>query len=276
MTLLISFSAQANSMIEVGAGGAALGAGNPIDAVFKVEGQVGGEGHVVNERFVVASVDAAFTVGPDGVRYIDYRFESFGFESGVPEELMGAITFLNIDIQRNVVINNDLTYRITLVGLKGELGGAVGEGVKMYVKGAMDLLGIAYTKRASDGESMVGVGSGFEGEIGMSIDDTFRVAVGQKVGWVAGKPESRHYIQCDLVCDEWGCYDYCYNETDTFYNDHRVTSSTSLDLSYSLGANLGLFGQAAYNVYMVSDDTGETRDSVDAAWQFFFGMSGRW
>lgn len=264
------------SMIEVGGGVGHLGdTENPVEAVFKVEA-VAASGVSAYQDFIVARISGLASAGIEGVSYIDFHMESLGWQWG-DSEAFTALTFLNFDVQRNVPINNDVTLRVTFVGVRGEIDTDLSDEVAFSLKGAIDLIGIGFTRR-TDTASLVGSAMGASGEVGFKFFDRFRIALGEKFGMTSGKPETYYtgYVVCEDYYDDYGYVDsYCYDETETRFRDNRLTSNTYVALTASLTENISVFGQASYNVYVVNDSTGETVNSSDGAWQFFMGVSGQ-
>lgn len=275
----LSFGAQAGSfdrpsMIEVGGGVAYTGGENPVEAVFKVEAVAGvDEGYT---QYILAKVSGMATAGADGVSYVDFQFDTLGMHWGDVANNAG-VTLLGLDLQRNVVIGNDVSLRVSFLGLRGQAEAELSDDVLFSIKGALDLLGVSYTRRATDGASLTGYGTGVSAEMGVEFFDRFRIAIGEKFGVTSGKPETYYtgYVVCDTYYDDYGYSDtYCYDETATRWRDHRMTSNTYLTLTAALTEHISIFGQANYNVYVVNDSTGEVPDSGQGAWQFFFGVSG--
>ncbi len=263
------------TMIEVGAGVSA-GTENPVEALFRVN-LVGGTRLSATSYFIIARVSGDFTAGSTGVSYIDMQFEAVGYERRLDEFTYWGVNLLGANVNRNVGIDNEVSAQITFLGLRGGIGGNVAENVAMYVKGAADLIGIGITERRSDGAGNVGAGMTLSAELGVKLYNRVRIALGEKFGTTLGAPES---VYVGTTCDTW--YDdhgyphrNCYDDYDTYYNDKRFTSNTYVSLVLDLTKNLSLFGQASYNVYVVSDNTGGTLESSDGAFQFLFGMTGR-
>lgn len=265
------------SMIEVGGGAGYLGNNTekPIEAVFRVEA-VAADGVTAYQDVILARISGLASAGLNGVSYIDFHLESIGWQAG-DSETFGAITFLNLDLQRNIPIGQALSLRVTFLGVRGELSEQISDKVIFSLKGAIDMLGVGYTRR-TDGEGLVGLGTGLSGEIGFKFFERFRIAIGEEFGMVNGKPETYFtgYTVCDTYYDDWGySRTYCHDETATRFRDNRFTSNTYLSLAASITENISVFGQASYNLYVVSDDTGDTRNSSKGTWQFFMGVAGR-
>lgn len=263
------------TMIEVGAGVAA-GTESPVEALFRVN-LTGGTRLGDTSYFIVARVSGDFTAGESGVSYIDMQFEAVGYERRLDEFTFWGVNLVGANVNRNVAIDNEVSAQITFLGVRGGVGGQVADNVAMYVRGAADLIGIGITERRSDGAGSVGAGMTLSAELGVKLYNRVRIALGEKFGTTLGKPESVYVgTTCDTWYDDYGYpHRHCYDDYDTYYNDRRFTSNTYVSLVFDLTENLSLFGQAAYNVYVVHDHTGGATDSIDGAFQFLFGMTGR-
>jgi len=262
-----------DSMIEVGAGTAVLD-GETIEALIKVDFN----GRWSGSTWIVARTKAAASVGLDGVGYVDFHFETVGIEYGRRGAYWG-MTFGNFDLQRNVVIDQDYSFRVTLVGIHGGVSERIDKNVRLLVKGAVDLLGIGLTRRFSDGAESAGVGTGGFLEAGVEIDKKVRVMFGEKFGVTSAKPVSSYSGRvCDTYYDDWSgtYYTECYDDTSTTYLDNRFYSDTYLSLVVNLTQNLRAFAEAHYNMYVVSDYSyNGDENSVDGAFQVLLGIGGR-
>ncbi|HTL13175.1 MAG TPA: hypothetical protein VL588_11845 [Bdellovibrionota bacterium] len=276
-TLALAQSAQATvtapNMIEVGAGAAASTQGS-IEALFRVNAQ-GAVDQGGGQSFILAKItgDAAF--GSDGLTYVDMEFESLGWHWGDQNDYVDAHV-LGVNVQRNVNINNDVTARFTLLGLRGGFSDQLSPDVKLILDGAIDLLSLSYTKRVSDGADLLGWGAGLQGEAGVELFDRVRITLGEKLGTTLGSPEQVYAgVRCDTYGDGYNATTICQDDYVTKWNDVRVNSSTYLSIIGQLTKSLSLFGRASYNLYSVSDQTAGsgTPPSTNGEFQFVLGAT---
>jgi hypothetical protein len=254
------------SMIEVGGGAAALGNGG-IEALFRVNAvgatPTGGQSH-----FIWARISADFAGTENGISYIDMQFETLGFQYGT-REANWAWSAVQLDLQRNLAIGNAMQLKVALIGLRGEIGGEVAPELEMYLKAAIDLIAVGYSRRASDGAESVGWGQGLSLELGFKMYDRVRIAIGEKLNMNLAKP---FQSGTRTTCDDWGCD----SRPIIDYQDSRFTSNTYLSVIGDITRNFSAFAQAGINVYVVNDSTGETVNSSQAGFQLLFGIAGRY
>lgn len=261
-------------MIEVGAGVAVLD-GETVEALIKVDFN----GIQSGSTWILARTSGAVSAGINGVGYIDFHFETVGVEFGRRHAYWG-MTLGNFDVQRNVVIDHDLSFRVTLVGIHGAISERIDRNVRLLVNGAVDLLGIGLTRRLSDGAESVGIATGGSLEVGVEFDKKVRVMFGEKFGVTSAKPVTSYSgrVVCDTYYDEWydTYYTECYDDTSTSYLDNRFYSDTYMSLVVNLTQNLKAFAEAHYNMYVVSDHSYDGEEnSVDGAFQVLLGIGGR-
>jgi hypothetical protein len=265
------------NMIEIG-GGAFLGTGEPVEALIRVD-FFNGSTLASDSQFVLARVSGDVVVGANGVSYVDVALDSLGFQRYDDSDdrylLMGSFSLLNVDIERNIAIDNEVTLRVTLVGLRGEIDLNANEDLKVIFKGAVDLVGLGYTQRLSDGASLLGLGGGATLEAGLQIQDRYRVAIGVKDTEILGKSRQ--------VPDGMDCYDYelwdgsyrtrCRDTFHTIYDDQRGPSRLYATLEASISDDFKVFAQGACQVYSVVDRSDEVQGSREHQWQLVLGGS---
>jgi len=271
------------AMIEVGGGAAHLGDSTSIEALIRVRAEIGSDTSFISgDRFILVRVNADGTVGLDGVRFIDIDFETLGYEwKGHNEFTMAGLSVINGSLDRNLPINNAMTVSLNFLGIKGGFGGHLTPEIEGYLRGAINLLGIAYSERLADGQANTGSSSGLQIEAGLQILKKFRIAIGHEVKSVNNDPFT--YETGGYSCDTYysdndyysSSYTSCSPDTNTVYLERRVLNDTSLTLVAELTRNLQLFGEVHYNIYSVISDTGEFNSTRDSALQLFLGVAGR-
>lgn len=275
-----------DNMIQIGGG--AMSSPKSIEALFRVNGssKISLDGDNDSPYFVVARINMDMTAGSGGVPFIDLQFDGIGYETG-NEDMFSknfvSFSLLNLNLQKDLAINNELSYRITFLGIKAGAEGYLSEDVKIAVKGALDLLGFALSERASDGSRTDGAGGyGLSGEVGFTFLEKYHVAFGEKFG--ATFSDGIKYvdgIECHTSYDHYGngyssygySSTYCKDRVVTDYRQHRYTSRTYLNLAADLTKNLQAFGQVSYNVYKVKDRTAKVAASTDSALEFKLGVA---
>ncbi|MCC7440544.1 MAG: hypothetical protein IT285_02860 [Bdellovibrionales bacterium] len=282
LAALVAAPAQANflidepSMIEVGAGTAFLGNDGVVEALVSVEAMAA-TATGPNTAYVIVRLGGDAAIGSEGLTYLDMEFEALGWQAGNQDNFVRA-SILGLDIQRNLAVNNDLSARFTLLALRGAFTTEVSEDVKVFLRGALDVLSLSYTKRVSDGQDLFGYGFGLEGEVGVELFDRVRITLGEKLGGTLGSPESVYVgVSCDTYSDGYGgYYTSCRDDYATRWNDVRVSSSTYLEILGRITENLSAFGRAAYNLYSVNDRSGSgLAPSFDSEFQFMLGVKYR-
>lgn len=258
------------SMIEIGAAPVS-GLTQPIEALFRVNLVAGDQGYG-RDFVILAKISADGTWNGQENSYIDMQFEALGWQSDMKDTYIG-VTLVSGDIQRNVQIGNDLTARISFLGVRGSVGGDISRNASVYLKGAADLIGIGMTRRSFDKAQYSGAGSGFNGEFGIKFFDHVRIAVGQDVGFTGGGSQTSLVgYTCETYYDSYGySYQDCYNDYETTYSKSGLTSKSYVDLVIDLTQNLKLFGQASYNVYAYDEQ--QSSDSYRGAGLIFGGMA---
>jgi hypothetical protein len=267
-------------MIDVG-GGAFMSGSDPVEALFKVDFTMAVPTGPARSHtsFVLARLNSRFAANGDGLNFVDLQFDSLGWqwhdgnlrEDGVRGYL--GFSFLNIDVQRDVTINNDISARISFLGFRGGMQAEVDEDTVFLLKGALDVLGMAYTRRLDDGADSNGESAGGFLETGIQIHNAFRVVVGDKYGATLGKPyQYRDGAECESYIDYWG-YErtHCRDTYATGWDDVRSTNTTYLSAGWNIAKHFGIFGEARYSVYDVRDDSGQTYESNNGRFQLLFG-----
>lgn len=275
-----------DNMIQIGGG--AMSSPKSIEALFRVNGsaKISLDGDDDAPYFIVARINMDMTAGNGGVPFIDLQFESIGYEMGDDDMFSKnfvSFSLLNLNLQKDLAINNELSYRITFLGIKAGAEGYLSEDVKIAVKGALDLLGFALSERASDGSRTDGAGGyGLSGEIGFTFLERYHVAFGEKFGATFSDGISYvNGVECDTYYhNNYGngygygySSTYCHDRVVTDYRQHRYTSRTYLNLAADLAKNLQAFGQVSYNVYKVKDRTGKVAASTDSALELKLGVA---
>lgn len=279
-SLLATTSAWAGSGITIG-GGVGLGSG-PIEAIVRVEGpgtpSTTDTSTVPWNRTVVLRFNGAAGVSADGLDYLDIEVVPFEWQSITPDGATGGLTFLGFNVQRDLAVDQAATVRLTLLGVRGTFSGQASDQVRVFGEMALDLLGLGFTQRASDGADMWGASVGGAAKVGLQIGDRLQIALSYKGGLVLGKPVTVYegIYDCYDLYDEYGYYlgTSCDERSHTDYRDVRGQSTASLELKAKLTRSLQAFGVASYNVYGVHDSTGETDNSYSGAYRFIFGVNG--
>ncbi|MBI2606170.1 MAG: hypothetical protein HYW49_08835 [Deltaproteobacteria bacterium] len=275
-----------DNMIQIGGG--AMNGPKAIEALFRVNGssKIPLDGDNDAPYFIVARINMDMTAGSGGVPFIDLQFDGIGYETGNDDMFSKnfvSFSLLNLDLQKDLAINNELSYRISFIGIKAGAEGYLSEDAKIAIKGALDLLGFALSERASDGSRTDGAGGyGLSGEIGFKFFEKYHVAFGEKFG--ATFSDGIQYvdgIECHTSYNHYGngysgygySSTYCKDRIVTDYRQHRYTSRTYLNLAADLTKNLQAFGQVSYNVYKVRDRTGKVAASTNSALAFKLGVA---
>jgi len=273
------------SMIEIGAGAASLGDTTPIEALIRVRAESSsGNGVLLADRLVVIKIEADGTIGSEGVRYIDFDFEAFTNEwTGRNKYTYLGIAGITGSFDRNLPINQNMTLSLNFLGLRGGIGGRISPDVVAYLHGAVDLLGIAYSERLTDGEANTGYYNRFELEGGLTIKKRFRIALGYELQTVNNEPYT--YQTGNYSCSTYGrgssngysssgvSFTSCSPDEATDYLETRELSRARLSLIADLTKQLSLFGHAQYTVYSVLSETGKFTGSIDSTVQFFLGVN---
>jgi hypothetical protein len=262
------------AMIEVGAG-AAFTDGQPLEALFQIKA-IGGEYLGDGAYFILAKISGDVTFGASEASYLDFQFEALGYQHSW-ENLALGVNLIGADIQRDVQINNQLTYRITFLGLRGQAGAEINENATLYLKGAADLIGISVSRSTDVTPNPSGNGSGFAGEIGFKLFNRVRIAIGEKAGYAHGNPVTENVgYTCDSYWDDWGySYQQCSDDYETHYKNKAFTSNSYLSLVVDLTENLSLFGKASYNLYAFEDTNGQSSNASNGALRFMLGVGGK-
>ncbi len=237
--------------------------------------------------YVLARIDANMSAGNE-ISYLDISFESLGYGVGDKENYIEA-ALLNLNIQRNLMINNLAQTRISFLGIRGALDTPISNDLDLLVKGAVDLFGVAYSKRASDGLSSTGSTSGIELEAGVRIKDKFRITFKAKSNSVTSKGDTYYNGYYCAQYYEPGYYDpdgyyypgyyhtQCYDSYSTYFHDKRIMNDLSLNFNYRVNSKINIFSKIGYSVYKVIDETDPTSNirSKNSSYQFLFGASYR-
>jgi len=236
-------------------------------------------GRSLGQQFVLVRTNGEFTVGTEGVRYVDFNFDLAEWRAGSPEA-WGSVTAVGVDVNRNIPVNQELSVRLSFLGLKGKVDINPGDDAVLYIKGAADLLAFGYMSSAFEQSRSDGYSSGFDLELGVRILKKVRISVGEDFQALLAKPRQVYAgIACntDTYYDDYGSVSYtqCGDDYDTVYDELRIASSTRLSIVADLNRHLQLFGRANYVVYSVTDDTGVNPNTRDSAFQFFLGLTGK-
>jgi hypothetical protein len=273
-------SAQAGSIFDVGVGVGAANLGDqvPVEAIFRAD-LVATGGRVLGSRFVVVRTNGEFTLGEEGVRYVDFNFDLAEWQMGSPDA-WGSLTAVSLDVDRNIPLNQDLAVRLSFLGLKGKVDFNPGDDVEVYIKGAADILALGYMSSAYEESRASGYNTGFDLELGVRILKKVRIAIGQEFQALFSKPRSVYAgIECstNTYYDEYGSYSYtkCGDAYRSVFDEVRMVSNTRLSILADLTRNLQLFGRANYIIYSVRDDTGMNPNTTDSGFQFFLGLNAK-
>lgn len=264
--------------IGVGAGAAYLGDDVPLEALFRVDLVVRGNS-TFDSKFVIMRTDGEMTVGTEGVRYVDLNFDVAEWKVGAPD-MWGSFTAVGVDVERNVPLNQDLSVRVSFLGLKGKIDFNPGDDAVVYVKGAADLLALGYMSSHYENSAASGYNTAFDLELGVKILKKVRISVGEDFQALLAKPRrvySGYGCDTDVYYDDYGSYTYteCGDQYETVYDERRTVSNTRLSVVADITKNLQFFGRANYLIYSVRDNTGDNPNTTDSGFQFFLGLNGK-
>lgn len=288
-----SQAAEGPSLIEIGAGVAApSGVPSELEALFHVE-LVAGSSVPRNAYFIWARINADASFAPSALdaltsqggtlapSYVDFRFETLTYQKGFSEKYW-SVSLATAELTRNVALQNDLSARVTFVGVRGSGGAEFSEKISFFIRGALDLIGLGLSRQgATDpapGSKDVGPTMGFSAEAGVRLFKRVRISLGGDIDALWADPV-REVVgrKCDFFYDEWG-YEVreCYDKFETNYQKRHLYTSAHAKFAVELGKSLGLFGKASYQIYSVDDRDQPGQSSSESGLIFLMGVSGRW
>ena len=264
--------------IGVGAGAAYLGDEIPLEALFRVDLVVRGSS-TFDSKFVIMRTDGEMTLGSEGVRYVDLNFDLAEWKVGAPD-MWGSFTAVGVDVERNVPLNQELSVRVSFLGLKGKIDFNPGDDAVVYVKGAADLLALGYMSSHYENSTSSGYTTAFDLELGVKILKKVRISVGEDFQALLAKPRqvyAGYGCDTDVYYDDYGSYSYteCGDQYETVYDEKRIVSNTRLSVVADITKNLQIFGRANYLIYSVRDNAGDNPNTTDSGFQFFLGLNGK-
>ncbi len=266
------------SMIQIGGGAAALGNASPIEALFRVDVALNGESTTPSTTYVIARIRGNMASDFTQLSYVDLDFQALGQKVSGYEGQFIQYNLLNANLQRNIAINNAMTFKLTFVGLSIGLSNGSSEDVEGYLRVATSLLSLGYSQRLSDGQSNVGFSPDVSMEGGVSFQKKYRIAIGGKFSAILDRPYTYNNggISCNNYNSGYSGQSNCYASTSTVYYERRILGSLYLNLVADLTKSMQVFGAAQYNVYSVQSDLGEFANSTNSALQFMLGVNGNY
>jgi len=278
-------------MVEVGGGVTFFGDEKPVEALLRVEFA----GIEVGDALVIARISATGGGAHEAISHLDVQFDLLQIRDSSSEVWNGMDITHNgwiavgaIDIQKNIQVGNDYLARVTVLGVRGESVLEASDKVEIFVKGAVDILGIGFSKFR--GTAKTGLTYGGLAELGAVIAKKFRVAVGEKLDFFASVKDQRFvgYYCHEEYIPGWCDYEsgYCqpgYWITDcdsasvVVNGDESVLSKTYLDLAYDLNDYIKLFGSASFVVYSTDVINDEVHDQeTNTGFEVLFGAVTKW
>jgi hypothetical protein len=282
-----------DTMIQVGAGGMTSTKGG-FDVLLKVTSDVllqKGFGY-----YVIATIDTDLATNGKQINYVNLKFTGLGVGTAtdIEEKFKGNINFtiLNVNYQRNILINNVGTFRVNLVGVRGGTEFNLSEKIAAVLKGSVDLLGYAINERLNESGINEGRGNGFRLEGGVRFNEKYVITISHEQNVVKSDPVKYYngvacstYYYSDSCYDPYyggyyGCGGYwatttCGPSYTTEYTQRRTVSETALNIIANFNKHFSAFGQVAYNVFKVTAEQNQVPQSSDGILQFKFGAAYR-
>lgn len=275
--------AQVSSGIEIGTGAEAQ-SGGEVAAVFRLDGRIDVKNGQDMPTFLVVRLNGDLAASSlDQVSVLDVHVEGLGMTLGNSDGY-SELSFLNVDLQRNLALGEMGSYRLTFIGLRTGYAADISDHVKFIVDMAGDFAGLALSERAGDltqVHSAAGMAGGYRVEAGVELNKTYRLAFTHKGGFNFGGAEYVDYSQPVYTCTGSDPYGYnggyynpnCWSQGGYVMHQQVSQYDTGVLLMAGLGKHLTAFGQVDYLVFKMSDDQGNFSSSRSSGWQLRFGFS---
>jgi len=278
-----------NSRLVIGAGGAQQQQTISAFVRIRAESRYEHEGFGDESDYIVLvrfSGDMNFVNGESRPSYIDVQadFLGYGYDSGYEDGWRGQLdaTIGNLNYHRNLQINEDYHYNISLIGLHGAVtGDLLPDQIQFFAEASFDFVGLAYdVRKAQDQASLSPRSLGLRNsyalafETGVSLfQNRIRLALGGQI--MSTSAQGTRYRNGTFTCSETsnGRTYRCRENISVDYDEYWMTQNYYLDLSFHLLKALRIFGRASTQIFSLNDETNTSASSSQRGWLYQVGVT---